>query len=155
DEPPSDFSAWLELGRKVRAYRPGLIHVAGAHDNTIWLMPTLVNQSLSRWLLGFDHELRFATSGFDLFGDMLENRWDLRGPPVQDALRIMQAFGGEMTPGFLQLHRDSAMRAFLRGEAFSIPNGTWDYPTMRAVATFSIGAFRLPLPAANDPVYGG
>ena len=155
DEPPQDFRSWLELGEKVRAYRPGLIHVAGAHDNMIWLMPTLINQSLARWLLEKDHELRFATTGFDMFGEMMEGRWDLRTPPMQAALRIMQAFGGEMSPGFLQLSRDAAMRAFLRGEAFSIPNGTWDYPTMRALATFEIGAFRLPLPAADDPEYGG
>ena len=155
DEPPRDFRSWLELGKKVRAYRPGLVHVAGAHDNTIWLMPTLVNQALARWILASDHELRFAATGFDLFGDMLAGRWDLRSPPMQTALRIMRAFGGEMTPGFLQLDRDSAMRAFMRGEAFSLPNGTWDYPTMRTMAKFEIGAFRLPLPGPDDPEFGG
>lgn len=155
DDPPKDFRAWLELGKKVRAYRPGLIHVAGARDNTIWLMPTLVNQAVARWLLDADHELRFAATSFDLFGDFLEGRWDLHSPPAEAALRIMHAFGGEMSPGFLQLHRDSAMRAFMRGEAFSIPNGTWDYPTMRSLATFQIGAFRLPMPAPDDPEYGG
>ena len=155
DEPPTDFQSWMELGKKVRAYRAGLIHIAGAHDNTIWLMPTLVNFALTRWLLEYDHELRFAATGFDFYGAMLEGRWDLRSPPLQAALRIMQAFGNEMSPGFLQLNRDSAMRAFLRGEALSIPNGTWDYPTMRAQATFRIGAFPLPMPTADDPVYGG
>ncbi|MEO6875819.1 MAG: extracellular solute-binding protein [Opitutaceae bacterium] len=155
DEPPHDFRSWLELGKKVRAYRTGLNYVAGAHDNTIWLMPLLVNQALSGWLLQNDHELRFATTCFDLFGDSLEGQWDLRSPPMQTALRLMRAFGGEMTPGFLQLDRDSAMRAFLRGEAFSLPNGTWDYPTMRTQAKFNIGAFRLPLPAPDDPDYGG
>ncbi len=154
DEPPRNFREWLELGRKVRAHRPGLVHVAGAHDNTLWLMPTLVNQALARWLLASDRELRFSTTSFDFYRDQLEGRWNLRSPPMQAALRIMQAFGGEMSPGFLQLHRDSAMRAFLRGEAFSIPNGTWDYPTMRALATFRIGAFSLPLPAADDPDFG-
>ena len=155
DEPPHDFRSWLELGEKVRAYRPGLIHVAGAHDNAIWLMPTLINHALARWLLEQDHELRFATTSFDVFGDMLDGKWNLRSAPMQDALRIMHAFGGEMSPGFLQLDRDSAMRAFLRGEAFSLPNGTWDYPTMRAQAKFEIGAFRLPLPEMDDPEYGG
>ncbi len=155
DEPPKDFQSWIELGKMVRAYRPGLIHIAGAHDNTIWLMPTLVNSALSRWLLEYDHELRFAASGFDFYGAMLEGRWDLRSPPLQAALRIMQAFGREMSPGFLQLNRDSAMRAFLRGEALSIPNGTWDYPTMRAQATFRIGAFALPMPGPEDREFGG
>jgi raffinose/stachyose/melibiose transport system substrate-binding protein len=155
DEPPHDFRAWLELGKKVRAYRPGLIHVAGAHDNMVWVMPSLVNFSLARWILTGDHEMRFAVSALDFYGDMLEGRWDLHTPQMQTAMRIMQAFGGEMTPGFLQLDRDSAMRSFLRGEAFSLPNGTWDYPTMRATAQFRIGAFRLPLPAPDDPDYGG
>ena len=155
DETPKDFRAWLELGKKVRAYRPGLVHVAGAFENTNWVMPVLVNQSMTKWILTGDHELRFATSGYDFFGDMLGGSWNLRSPPMQAAVRIMKAFGGEMSPGFLQLDRDSAMRAFMRGEAFSIPNGTWDYPTMRETAKFSIGAFRLPLPAADDPEYGG
>ena len=155
DAPPADFRSWLELGQKVRAHRPGLIHVAGAHDNTIWLMPTLINQAMAKWILTGDHELRFATTGFDLFGDMIAGRWDLRSPPLQTSLRIMRAFGAEMTPGFLQLDRDSAMRAFLRGEALSLPNGTWDYPTMREAAKFQIGAFRLPLPGPDDAEYGG
>lgn len=155
DEPPRTFREWLELGAKVRAHRPGLVHVAGARDNTLWLLPTLVNQSLTRWLLTGDRELRFAANAFDVFSDELDGRWGLRSPPMQAALRIMRAFGGEMTPGFLQLDRDSAMRAFLRGEAFSLPNGTWDYPTMRATAKFRIGAFRLPMPSADDPDYGG
>jgi len=155
DEPPHDFHAWLELGKKVRAYRPGLTHVAGAHENAIWLMPTLINQSLARWILTGDHEQRFAVSALDFYCDMLEGHWDLRTPPMQAALRIMQAFGGEMTPGFLQLDRDSAMRAFMREEALSLPNGTWDYPTMRATAKFQIGALRLPLPTLDDPDYGG
>ena len=155
EEPPKDFRAWLELGKKVRAYRPGLIHVAGAHDNTVWVLPTLVNQSVARWILTGDRQQRFAVSALDFFGDMLDGRWNLRTPPMQTALRIMQAYGGEMTPGFLQLDRDSAMRSFMRGEALSIPNGTWDYPTMRATAKFRIGAFRFPLPSPDDPEYGG
>ncbi|MDB6126144.1 MAG: transporter substrate-binding protein [Verrucomicrobia bacterium] len=155
DEPPRDFRSWLELGKKVRAFRPGLVHVAGARENAIWLMPTLLNLSLGRWILEHDHELRFSATSFDLFGDLLDGEWTLRSAPMQDALRIMRAFGGEMSPGFLQLDRDSAMRAFLRGEAFSLPNGTWDYPTMRAQAGFEIGAFRLPLPEMDDPDFGG
>jgi len=154
DEPPQNFREWLALGAKVRAYRPGLVHVAGAHDNTLWLMPTMVNQALGRWLLASDRELRFATSSFDFYRDMLEGRWNLRSPPMQAALRLMESFGREMSPGFLQQHRDSAMRSFLRGEAFSIPNGTWDYPTMRATANFRIGAYHVPLPTADDPDYG-
>jgi len=59
DTPPQDFRSWLELGKKVRAYRPGLVHVAGARDNTIWLMPTLVNQPMASWILTGDHELRY------------------------------------------------------------------------------------------------
>jgi len=118
-------------------------------------MPLLVNQAMMRWVLASDHGLRFATTGFDLFGDVIDGRWDLRSPEMQTALRIMHAFGSEMSPGFLQLDRDSAMRAFMRGEAFSLPNGTWDYPTMRQTAGFEIGAFRLPLPTADDPDYGG
>jgi raffinose/stachyose/melibiose transport system substrate-binding protein len=74
---------------------------------------------------------------------------------MQTGLRITRAFGAEQSPGFLQLDRDSALKAFVRGEAFSIPNGTWDYPTMRELAPFAIGAFRLPMPAADDPEYGG
>ncbi len=155
DEPPKTFHEWMELGKKVRAFRPGLIPIAGAHENASWFMPVLVNQAMMRWILSFDRELRLAASSPDFFADELAGRWDLRSPPMQATLRIMKAFGGEMTPGFLQLDRDSAMRTFLRGEAFSIPNGTWDYPTMRETARFSIGAFRLPLPTADDPDYGG
>lgn len=154
DQPPGNFREWLALGEKVRAHRPGLIHVAGAHDNAVWLLPTMVNQALGRWMLASDHSLRFATTSFDFYGDLLEGRWSLRSPAMQASLDLMRQFGAEMTPGFLQLHRDSAMRTFLRGEALSLPNGTWDYPTMRATARFRIGAFHVPLPAEADPEFG-
>lgn len=155
DDPPRNFREWLALGQNVRAHRPGLLPVAGAHDNVSWLMPTLVNQSVARWLFASDYTLRFSTTCADFFGDMLRGRWELRSPEMQKALRVAHAFGGEMPPGFLQLDRDSALQAFLSGNAFAIPTGTWDYPTMRAQASFDIGAFRLPLPTADDPEHGG
>ena len=155
EDPPRNFREWLELGQKVRAHRPGLTHVAGARDFLVWLMPSLVNQSLSRWLGRSDYGLRFATTTFDFFGDHLAGRWDLRTPAMQQALQIARAFGGEMPSGFLQIDRNSALQSFLRGEALCVPSGTWDYPTMRATATFAIGGYRLPLPSPDDPVYGG
>src|SRR5205085_9158735 len=103
DEPPQDFRSWLELGKKVRAHRPGLIHLAGARDNAIWLMPTLINQSMGRWLLAHDRELRFSTTGFDVFEDMDPREWNLRAGPLLIGLKMMKAFGGEMSSGFLQL----------------------------------------------------
>jgi ABC-type glycerol-3-phosphate transport system substrate-binding protein len=155
DEPPRNFREWLELGEKVRAHRPGLIHVAGSRDFLVWLMPSLVNQSLSRWIGRHDYGLRFAATSFDFFGDQLEGEWDLRSPPMQQALQIARAFGGEMPSGFLQTDRNSALQTFLRGEALCVPSGTWDYPTMRATARFAIGGYRLPLPTNDDPTYGG
>jgi raffinose/stachyose/melibiose transport system substrate-binding protein len=155
DVPPQNFREWLELGKKVRAHRPGLQAVAGARENMLWMVPMVVNQGISRWLLASDYELRFSATAVDFFGDLLRGRWNLRSPEMQKALRIALAFGGEMPPGFLQIDRDSALQAFLRGDAFSIPSGTWDYPTMRAQGSFKIGAFRLPVPTDDDPELGG
>lgn len=154
-EPPRNFREWLALGEKVRAHRPGLAHVAGSRDFYGWLMPSLVNQSLGRWIGRRDYGLRFGTTTFDFYGDYLAGQWDLRSPEMQQALRIAQAFGREMPSGFLQVDRNAALQSFLRGEALCVPSGTWDYPTMRATASFAIGGYRLPLPAADDPEFGG
>lgn len=155
DTPPANFHAWLDLCRQVRAFRPGLQAVAGSREQLNWLLPTFLNQATMRWMMRSDHALRYSTSATDFFTDYLRGRWDLHSPAVQKSLRIARAFGGEMPPGFLQLDRDSATQAFMRGEAFSIPSGTWDYPTMRAQASFPIGAFQVPLPADDDRQYGG
>ncbi len=155
DKPPTDFRAWLELGEQVRAYRPGLAHVAGARDNTAWMLPSFVNAAVARWLARSDYGLRFATTSLDFFGDLLDGHWDLYSPPMQAALRLTQAYGGEMPAGFLQRDRDAALQSFLRGEALSIPTGTWDYPAMRRQADFAIGGYRLPLPTDDDPEFGG
>lgn len=155
DEPPRNFEEWLALGKRFHAARPDLIYLAGSRDHATWMIPTLVSQAMSGWLLESDRSLRFATTGLEFFGDGLEGRWDLHSAPVRTAFRIARAFGDEMPAGFLQLNRDAALQAFLRGEAFSIPDGTWDYPTMRAIAQFQIGGFRLPMPEADDPHYGG
>lgn len=155
DTPPANFQAWLDLCQRVRDYRPGLQPVAGSREQLNWLMPSFVNQATQRWVLASDHELRYSATATDFFSDCLRGRWSLRSPEVQKSLRLALAFGGQMPPGFLQLDRDSATQAFLRGEALSIPSGTWDYPTMRAQASFAIGAFRVPLPADDDRVYGG
>ena len=154
-EAPRNFHEWRELGRKVRAHRPGLAHVAGSRDFYGWLMPSLVNQSLARWIGRRDYGLRFGTTAFDFFGDYLDGQWNLRSPEMQQALRIAQAFGQELPSGFMQVDRNAALQSFLRGEALCVPSGTWDYPTMRATARFEIGGYRLPLPAADDPEFGG
>lgn len=155
DTPPANFQAWLDLCQRVRAYRPGLQAVAGSREQLNWLMPSFVNQATQRWIMASDHALRYSANATDFFTDFLRGRWSLRTPEVQKSLRLALAFGSEMPPGFLQLDRDSATQAFLRGEALSIPSGTWDYPTMRAQASFSIGAFQVPLPADDDREYGG
>ncbi|MBS0632982.1 MAG: extracellular solute-binding protein [Verrucomicrobia bacterium] len=155
DTPPADFQAWLALCQRVRAHRPGLQAVAGSREQLNWLLPTFLNQATMRWMMRSDHALRYSATATDFFTDYLRGRWDLRSPEVQKSLRIARAFGGEMPPGFLQLDRDSATQAFMRGEALFIPSGTWDYPTMRAQASFAIGAFRVPLPADDDREYGG
>lgn len=155
DTPPADFQAWLDLCQRARAHRPGLQAVAGSREQLNWLMPTFLNQATMRWMMRSDHALRYSASATDFFTDYLRGRWDLRSPEVQKSLRIARAFGGEMPPGFLQLDRDSATQSFMRGEALFIPSGTWDYPTMRAQASFAIGAFRVPLPADDDREYGG
>ena len=155
DAPPETFRDWLALGRKVRAHRPGLAHVSGARHNAEWLMAMHVNQSVTRWLLQADHSRRFAATATDVFGDLIDREWEVDSPPIRTALRLMHAIGGEMTPGFLQLDKSTALSAFVRGEALEYYSGTWDYPSLQALAGFEVGGFMVPVPADTDPDFGG
>jgi len=155
DAPPETFRDWLALGRKVRAHRPGLAHVAGARNNAEWLMAMHVNQSVTRWLLQADHGRRFAATTTDVFGELIDREWDVGSPAIRNALRLMHAIGGEMTPGFLQLDKSTALSAFVRGEALEYYSGTWDYPSLQALAGFEVGGFMVPVPADTDPDFGG
>lgn len=154
-EPPATFTAWIALGEKIRAEHPDLVHVAGAKDYSVWLMAMLANQSVTRWLLQADHGLRFSVNGTDLFADLLAGRWDVDSPAIQSALQIIRAVGQQMTPGFLQLDKSTALGSFVRGEAVSLYSGTWDYPSLAALADFEIGGFMVPVPTAAEPPYGG
>jgi len=154
-EPPATFTDWLALGEKIRADHPDLVHVAGAKDYSVWLMALLANQSVTRWLLQADHGLRYAVNGTDLYTDLLDGRWDVDTPALQTALHVIHAVGRQMTPGFLQLDKSTALESFVRGEAVSLFSGTWDYPSLEALADFEVGGFMVPVPTATESPYGG
>lgn len=152
---PTSFTEWIKLGEKIRTGHPEYVHVAGARDYSVWLMAMLANQSVTKWLLEADYGLRFAVTGTDLFTGLLDQRWDIDTPAVQSSLQVIHAVGRQMTPGFLQLDKSTALENFVRGEALSLFSGTWDYPSLEALTDFEIGGFMVPVPTAAETPYGG
>ena len=153
--PPRDFRSWLALGDRLRARYPQKVLIAGSRDNALWTMDQLIGGGLSRFFLESDPCHRLVVTPQEQFENYLRGGWSYRSPAVQTGLRMLRAYGEQMSPSFLQLDRNSAVQHFVRGEALMLPTGTWDVTSLRSLAPFPIGAIRLPLPRLDDPDFGG
>ena len=158
DSPPRTWRQFLSLCDAVRANarRRGLVlfPMANSQENCRWItepvMQGLGSRASAR--LDMDHALEVSMEEGEI--GYLRGDWDYRTPEVADGLAVLRDLGNNSQPGFVQVGRDVAMMEFLRGNAVMICAGSWDASSLLKEASFEVGAFRLPLPGAEDAEYG-
>ncbi|MFH1496828.1 MAG: extracellular solute-binding protein [Verrucomicrobiota bacterium] len=156
--PPQDFDAFIAICERVQAYaaKSGrtVFPIAGSNYGTPWFASALIGSQTQRLAQQLDDNLVLRPDPIDNALQFLDGRWSLDDPLFANGLSLARQIGRFAQPGFVQANRDDASFYFVQGRALMIVTGSWDAPSFRALAPFEIGAFRLPMPAADHPRYG-
>lgn len=158
-EMPANYREFHELCRKVHDYSQSrgrtILPIAGSRYNAPILMDRLFASQTQRLVLQLAAPGQFIPPHYRISSDLAEGDWNLQSPAVASGLRLIREVSGHMQPGFLQLGRDDATFQFMQGKALMIISGSWDAASVRRQAHFNFRAFSIPLPAPDDPDYGG
>lgn len=155
---PTTFDDLRKMNAKVAAWRQshaGALNLfAGSRDNAYWLAETLLQSTMIAQSFQLDRDGLLTMYPRQTIGTYLEGRWRYDEPRMRAGAELIREMGEMMRPGFIQLTRDQAVQEFMRGEAVFICAGTWDATSLKSLASFPIGVFRLPQPTKDDPVAG-
>lgn len=158
DEPPATWREFTALCEAVRAYaqrqRRVLSTIANSYDNSWWLAEPVTHGMGSHQSPQLDHDHSLSLSYWEIALGWRRGEWSFRTPELANSLKVFRELGQASQPGFVQMKRDVAMLDFLRAHALIICAGSWDASSLRREAPFEVGAFRLPLPGAEDPEFG-
>ncbi|MDR0994053.1 MAG: extracellular solute-binding protein [Verrucomicrobiota bacterium] len=82
---------------------------------------------------------------------------DFHYPPVAGWLKMIREVTDHFQTGYTGLGRDEAVFLFAQQRAVFMTTGTWDAGSLLAQAEgqFEVGIMDFPLPANDDPYYGG
>jgi raffinose/stachyose/melibiose transport system substrate-binding protein len=155
---PSTYQDFVDLCAAARQFGEEnnrvIIPVVGSRYNSPYLMNNLFASQTQRLARELSPPGGFEL-GFNRFVQTyVEDEWNLDSPEIRSGLRIMREVGSKMQPGFMQVMRDDASFYFMQGRALMITTGSWDASSISQQAQFPFRAFRIPLPSADDPVYG-
>ena len=158
EQVPATLPEFFALCEKARCYgrKRGrdLMPLAGARDNTMYFSEIYLGGMLTKLTFSMDRDGLLSMDSRQLEAAYLQNRWQWNQPEVRGALGVIAKLCAEMKPGFLQLGRDDAVQQFMRGDALFIFSGTFDATSLRRLADFPVGAFRVPQPTHEDPLIG-
>lgn len=158
DEPPQTFDAFLALCEEARAFARrsdrALVPIAASRDNAPYLLDELFASQTQKLVHQFSPLRRLAVSQDAFFSAFIAGGWSFETPAIRSGLSLMREVGQFMPPGFLQLRREDAIFHFSQGKALMVAAGSWEATGLRDQARFSIGVFRLPVPAPDHPRYG-
>ncbi len=158
DEPPATWREFTVLCEKVRDYAQRhqrvLSAIGNSWDNSWWLAEPVTQGLGSHFSPQLDHDHSLSLSYWEVALGWRRGEWSYRTPELANSLKVFRELGNASQPGFVQMKRDVAMLDFLRGHALILCAGSWDASSLRREAPFEVGAFRLPLPGAEDPEFG-
>jgi raffinose/stachyose/melibiose transport system substrate-binding protein len=161
ESPPSDFSAFIELCRKIGqqkneegefyyAIASSRYHVAlwegGAINPSTW--------GLYRYA-DFNRDGNVGTD--EMWVAFKTGVLTFEHPNLALRFRMFEELMKQFQPGFTGLTRDEAVMLFARQGAVFIATGTWDagsYVLQAQASGFELGLMDFPAPSRDDPVFG-
>jgi ABC-type glycerol-3-phosphate transport system substrate-binding protein len=162
DAAPAEYRDFLKVCDEIAAARNGrgqpYIPIAGSayHLAMAWnpMMFDPVTYPAVR-------RVDFNRDGFagddELFVGFKTGRIDFGFPAFQAKFRMIREVTDRFQAGYTGLSRDEAVFLFAQQRAVFIASGTWDARSLeeQAEGQFAVGVMDFPLPAEDDPVYGG
>lgn len=156
--PPADYDAFIRICERVQAEarRRGenIVPITSSKEQAPLLLTRLFGSQTQQLSLRLDtlHTLDARSSDIGL--GYLRGDWNLDTAGLGEGLRLVRDVGRFIQPGFMQLARDDSTFHFIQERALMIATGSWDAPSLRTQADFEIGAFTVPLPRRDHPLYG-
>lgn len=154
---PKTFGELEAIARRVQAQAAQsgrtLFPLAGS-ANSFQPVDQLFGSQTQRLCLKLDTDHDYYATAPEIALGALRGEWDLDTPALGHGLELVQSLFHMMPAGFLQLTRSDATFLFIQQRALMISTGSWDATSLISQVPFAVGVFRLPMPAADDPVYG-
>ena len=163
ETPPSDWRAFMADCQRIAATKiPGgnmyYTPVVGSQYHVGYWDDAVL--TLATWRLyemaDFNHDYYVGTD--ELFVASVLGLVDLsKTPAIRKRFELARQIVSQMQSGFTGLTRDEGVFKFARQQAVFIPTGTWDVGSLitQAEGKFEVGITDFPIPAPDDPDYGG
>jgi raffinose/stachyose/melibiose transport system substrate-binding protein len=157
-EPPQTFDELIALLDEVDAYNltseEKVIAFAGSKTNARLLLQTLASSQTQKLKTLLEPTNELDVQGADIQVGYLNGLWDLDNPGIRNGLQIVKRVADHLSPGFQQLNRADALFRFVLGRALMVASSSNEAQSIRLQAHFEVGAFRIPVPTPDHPVYG-
>jgi raffinose/stachyose/melibiose transport system substrate-binding protein len=157
-ELPADYPAFLALCERIAArapsVRPGVIPLAAAQHNADLLLSQLFATQTQRLAMEVERTRRHFCPPMDWQAGYERGDWSFESPAVRAALDRLRELGPHLQPGFMQLRDADALLSFTAGDAVMIVASSFDAPSIRRAAAFSVGVAPLPIPAEPAHSFG-
>lgn len=155
---PQDYEGFRTLCEDLLQYREEqaleLHPIAGSGQNARFILSYLLGTQTQEQALEIETTHELQHHGPDINIGFLRGDWDFETPGVRRGLEITREVARFFQPGFLQMNREDAMFYFLQDRALMLVTGSYDATSLRTMATFEIGAERIPAPSPEHPRYG-
>lgn len=157
-EPPSTFDELATLLDEVSAYNrtadEKVIAFSGSRANSSPLLGMLSGSQTQKLQIALEPTNELEVHGADIQVAYLNGLWDLDSPEIRSGMGILKKVADHLSPGFLQLNRDDALFQFVQGRALMHVASSYDAQSIRLQARFEVGAFHIPVPNREHPLYG-
>jgi len=155
---PTDYSEFIEICQAIQQHsrhpEKSVLPISASQYNAREIARALFSQQTQRLSLSINPSKTMRPDGIATAIAYLQGQWNMSTKAIHDGLQSLRDVGQFMQPGFLQLEREDAVFYFAQERAVMIPTGSWDTTSLRSQAAFEIGAFTIPTPSPEHPVYG-
>jgi ABC-type glycerol-3-phosphate transport system substrate-binding protein len=159
DTPPADYASLRALEDQVARYNEArgkrLTPIASCGPYSQYFFDRLLPSQTQKLAIELSPSRNFQVPVIELARLTMKGDLSFTGTPEFAAsLRLLRDVSALMTIGYESRQRDDALFDFLQEKAVMIYAGSWDYGVFVRDGDFPVGVTRLPLPTADDPVYG-
>jgi ABC-type glycerol-3-phosphate transport system substrate-binding protein len=160
DEAPTEYRAFLEVCRKIRAQKQPngqpYVAIAGSRFHYMRWDESLIKPItyLAAREIDFNRDGRFSKE--EMLLGFASGKISFAHPAYEASFKMVREITQEFPSGWSGLTRDEALFNFAQGKAVFLATGTYEAEGIReqAAGKFDLGLMDFPLPTKSDPEFG-
>jgi raffinose/stachyose/melibiose transport system substrate-binding protein len=160
EEAPTDYRAFLEVCRKIRAQQQPngqpYVAIAGSRFHYTRWDESLIKPLtyLAAREIDFNRDGRFSKE--EMLLGFASGKISFAHPAYEASFKMVREITREFPSGWSGLTRDEALFNFAQQKAVFLATGTYEAEGIReqAAGKFELGLMDFPLPAKSDPEFG-